>query len=134
MKPNNVLISVDYLEEWTNKLLSLCRSKSWHLPTFLEENDFMSYWKFYKELIPFLKQFSEESKNEQIRMLVNEYSETNMKQLEKYISSKASIYHFALEWINPLLPHKSTNDFELDLNAVANNIGNLIYQIKIFMK
>jgi len=58
LKPENVIRSIAYIEESAHALLSVLRSKYYGVSSFIEDQDFASFWKYYKELIPFLQQFA----------------------------------------------------------------------------
>jgi hypothetical protein len=129
MQENNLIRSLQYLEDTGRSLLTEVRARDRSLGT--HDGDFDTWWKFYKELTPHLIGYAAQQNNEHINELVNKY--------QQYITS--------LDNALPEIEHTSFKDLlskffgsshslsrheqELLLEDISNNVGNLLYQVKI---
>lgn len=127
MTNDNVLRCLVFLEDKCKIILLACKSRSWNLADLLVEHDFDSMWKFYKEVIPSLEKFAAQKQNDQIISHVKMFS-NYIPVMDKYLAGKIQ-FHF-LDWF-PTVSYRNTDKFARDIQDISNNIGNLIYQIRI---
>ncbi|OQP46235.1 hypothetical protein A4H97_31220 [Niastella yeongjuensis] len=129
MQENNLIRSLQYLEDTGRNLLTEVRGRSRNLGD--HDGEFDSWWKFYQDLTPHLVGYAAEQKNEYINELVNKYQQhftyldhtltpvdhtSFLKLLAKVFGSRNSL---------------SRQEQALILEDISNNVGNLLYQVKI---
>jgi hypothetical protein len=129
MQENNLIRSLQYLEDTGRNMLTEVRGRNRNLDT--HDGDFDTWWKFYKELTPHLIGYAAQQNNEIINELVTKY--------QQYITSLDNalpdIDHTSFKSILSKLfggsNSLSRRDQELLLEDISNNVGNLLYQVKI---
>jgi len=129
MNDHYMLNVVEFLGDWTNTLLLDCKRKVTDLHTFLLAHDFQSYWKYYKELIPYLKKYGDHTGDAEIIGLVGEYARDNLQGIQLAIQSRSGYCLF--NCFDPVLPHSGTAELAWALRNVYINIGDLIYELNV---
>lgn len=129
MLKGNVKRSLVFLEDKFKPILAACKIRERDLSDVLAEYDFESGWKFYKEIMPHLEAFAIQEKNEQITAHVKEFIE-HFNIVEEYLNSRRNVKSFQSIW-SPFKSFNNTDKFERMFQDLVNNIGNLIYQIRI---
>jgi hypothetical protein len=129
MQENNLIRSLQYLEETGRNMLTEVRGRSRNLNS--HDGDFDSWWKFYKELTPHLIGYAAQQNNEHINDLVNKYQQ-HMTSLDNSLPDTAhtSFLGTISKWLgsgNSLSHHEQVQLLE----DISNNVGNLLYQVKI---
>lgn len=129
MNDHHMLNVVEFLGDWTNALLLDCRRGASDLRTFLSANDFQSYWKYYKELMPYLKHYGDHVGDPEITRLINEYTRDNLQGIQSTIQSRSGYCRF--NCFDPVLPYRGRAELEWALRNVNTNIGDLIYELNV---
>jgi hypothetical protein len=110
-------------------MLTEVRSRSRNLST--HDGEFDSWWKFYKELTPHLIGYAAQQNNEHINELVNKYQQ-HMTSLDNSLPDVAhtSLLGFISKWLGSGNSLSHQEQVQL-LEDISNNVGNLLYQVKI---
>ncbi|MFL5747460.1 MAG: hypothetical protein ACJ751_22490 [Niastella sp.] len=129
MQESNLIRSLQYLEDTGRYMLTEVRARDRKLST--HDGDFDTWWKFYKELTPYLIGYAAQQNNERINELVTKYQQ-HMVHLENSLptadhASFKSLLSKLFGGPNSL----SRDEQELLLEDISNNVGNLLYQVKI---
>lgn len=129
MQENNLIRSLQYLEDTGRTLLTEVRGRSRNLS--IHNGDFDNWWRFYKDLTPHLVGYAAQQNNEHINELVNKYQQY-MTHLDHSLPDieHTSFFGFISKFLggaNSL----SRNEQALLLEDISNNVGNLLYQVKI---
>lgn len=129
MQENNLIRSLQYLEETGRLLLTEVRNRNRSLGT--HDGEFDTWWNFYKELTPHLTEYAARQNNEHINELVNKYRQ-HLTSLE---SSFPGMEPATIKgWLAKLFGGGSSlsrHQQVLLLEDISNNVGNLLYQVKI---
>ena len=120
---------VTFLGDWTSILLLDCKTRAWDLRAFLLANDFESYWKYYKELMPYLRKYGDQTGDTEIIRLIREYAMDNLQEIQSTIQSRSGYCLF--NCFDLVLPYRGTAEFELALRNVNTTIEDLIYELNI---
>jgi len=129
MQENNLIRSLQYLEDAGRSMLTEVRGRNRSLST--HDGVFDSWWKFYRELTPQLIGFAAQQNNEHINELVAKYQQ----HLASLDNTRPTADHTSFKTLlskmfgssNSLSRHQQV----LLLEDISNNIGNLLYQVKI---
>jgi hypothetical protein len=129
MQDSNLIRSLQYLEDTGRNMLTEVRSRSRNLST--HDGEFDSWWKFYKELTPHLIGYAAQQNNEHINELVNKYQQ-HMTSLDNSLPDVAhtSLLGFISKWLGSGNSLSHQEQVQL-LEDISNNVGNLLYQVKI---
>ena len=129
MQENNLIRSLQYLEDTGRNMLTEVRARDRNLDN--HDGDFDTWWKFYKELTPHLIGYATEQKNEYINELVNKY-QLHITTLDNALpTADHTSFKNLLSKLFGGSHSLSRNEQELLLEDISNNIGNLLYQVKI---
>jgi hypothetical protein len=129
MQENNLIRSLQYLEDTGRNMLTEVRARNRNLDT--HDGEFDTWWKFYKELTPHLIGYAAQQNNEHINELVNKYQQ-HMASLDN--ASPTADHTSFKNLLSKLFGGSSSlsrHEQELLLEDISNNIGNLLYQVKI---
>ena len=129
MDESNLIRSLQYLEDTGRNMLTEVRGRNRNLST--HDGDFDTWWKFYKELTPQLIGYAARQKNEHIDELVNKYQQL----IASLDNALPDVDHTSfLNLISKMFKGSnslSRQDQVLLLEDISNNVGNLLYQVKI---
>lgn len=87
MSPANVLRSLEYLDQCIHPLVKSTEGRG-SLSRFLNEESYITYWKYYNEMTKFLVEFATETKNEEINRLSQQYID-NANKYEQYLKERS---------------------------------------------
>ena len=125
MKPANVIRSLDGLQTMADTALSLLRARHFRLGDYFSTQEFVDFWRFYKELSPFLQQFAKESEDEMIGKYVHIYCDAHMRKMDSLANAQGGWFSFIMgDTRNP-------EEVEIAMRAMVDNIGNLKRQVEI---
>ena len=96
-----------------------------------QDGDFGTWWRFYKDLTPHLIDYAAQQNNEHINELVAKYQQ----HLASLDNTRPTADHTSFKTLlskmfgssNSLSRHQQV----LLLEDISNNVGNLLYQVKI---
>jgi hypothetical protein len=128
VSPTNIIRSLAYIEEKANLILLDARGGA-RAAAIHEVVDIKEFWRFYKELVPYLESYATQVKNEQInhhtRLYVQHRDTMDAYQKRRtwfwYIFSSSDRYRDNL----------ITEEYIQLLQDICNNVSNFIYQVKI---
>jgi len=129
MQESDLIRSLQYLEDAGRTMLTEVRGRSRRLGA--HDGEFDTWWKIYKELIPHLIDYAAPKNNERINELVNKY-----RQYSTYLDNslpdveRTSFLGFILKYLGGS-KSLSRQEQALLLEDISNNVGNLLYQVKI---
>jgi hypothetical protein len=129
MQESNLIRSLQYLEDAGRSMLTDVRGRSRSLST--QNGDFDTWWTFYKDLTPHLIGYAAQQNNEYINELVNKYQQ----QIERLDNFLTPADHTSfLNLVSKVFGSRnslSRQEQALLLEDISNNVGNLLYQVKI---
>ena len=117
------------LQAWTDRLWANA-DENGYLNDFLSRNNFDDYWKYYKELMPFVRDFATAAGNEEISRLANEFCKENFLKIERELN--ANERGAVTIWSSLFGNGKGMSDFREMFHATKNTLDNLVYQLKIY--
>ena len=119
------------LESWTDKLLAQCGDQAGRIGAFLESINFADYWKYYKELVPYVRQFARQTDNEEIKRLSAKICDENVQRMEQAMKPAPGTFWSFLKWDDPSAATQGMDEFNSALRQIQDDTRNLIYQLKI---
>jgi hypothetical protein len=129
MQENNLIRSLQYLEDTGRNLLTEVRSRNRSLST--HDGEFDTWWNFYKDLTPHLIGYATQQNNEYINELVTKYQQ-HITSLEiSHPTTDHTSFKTLLSKLFGSSGSLSRHEQVLLLEDISNNIGNLLYQVKI---
>jgi hypothetical protein len=126
---NKIILSIDSLTNWTEKLLLEGHKGSWTLQDFIETFDVKSYQKFYIELIPFITELTDLN-NQEISKLASDYLKNKDKLQDSLMPNTFALFDIFTSWAK-VDNSRRIDNFLLVLTDIKNNTSNFIYQLKI---
>lgn len=129
MQENNLIRSLQYLEDAGRNMLTEVRGRNRNLST--HDGEFDTWWKFYKELTPDLIGFAAQQNNEHINELVIKYQQHIIALDNSRPTADHTSFKTLLSKLFGNAGSLSRHEQVLLLEDISNNIGNLLYQVKI---
>ena len=128
MLPENIIRSLSYIQENANLVLTDARGGA-RAQALHEIVDFNAFWKFYKELVPYLESYAAQVKNEQINYHTRLYIQ-HRDTMDAY--QKRRIFFLDIFSSRNHFRHDpKTEEYIMIAQDIYNNVSNFIYQVKI---
>ncbi|MBO9204679.1 MULTISPECIES: hypothetical protein [Niastella] len=130
MQESNLIKSLQYLEDTGKHISTEVKNRKRNLSNY--DGDFETWWKFYKDLVPHLDNYATGQNNEHINELVNKYQEFILPLDSYFVPAEhhTSLLSFIIKWITGS-GKMGRQDLGILLEDISNNVGNLLYQVKI---
>ena len=128
MSPTNIIRSLTYIEEKTRLILLDARGGA-RAAASHEKVDIKEFWRFYKEIIPYLETYAAQINIEQIShhtRLFIQYRDA----MEAYQKRRTWFWYIFLSG-DRFRDDLKTEEYIQLLQDICNNISNFIYQVKI---
>lgn len=91
-------------------------------------DEFQEYWKYYKELMPFVRDFATQANNEEISRLAIKFCKENFLNVERAMNGASK----SRGWLSFFSSSVGMDDFREAFNGTKYTLDNLVYQLKIY--
>ena len=128
---SNIMRSLTYLQDQAKGILMDARGERRRYDPD-DDNDMESgsFWKFYREIMPYMEEYAVRENNEEIKKLVGLYLQY-FKDMEEYQENSASWFSKLFFSSHDFRHQRHDEEYIRILQNIYNNLSNLVYQVKI---
>ena len=125
-----LLRALKSLESWTDKILPGFHDGE--SVAYGEQNDFIDYWKYYKEMVPYISQFARETDNAEIKRLSARLCGAHIANVEDAMRPRGGRGLFGIfSSSDDPLPEQYRGEVRLYLQQMSDDLRNLVYQLEL---